>query len=127
MALYIGIIYGNLLYCHDVSEVNLYTKLLTLEKNNRAVYECFDDPFTDKFGISYLNLPLTTIDDKPCPHKIALYTPDLIPAAISVSLENYFSNFTTPSDLPDLLTSDNTNPLHIMKKDYPCRGSLKRG
>ena len=44
-----GITNSNLLYCHGVVEVNEDRKFSTLEYNNRAVYDCFDNTFTDKF------------------------------------------------------------------------------
>ena len=68
------------------------------------------------FGIPDLNLPPTTIDYRPCPHKRALHTPDLLPAAISVTSENYFIAMTTLFYSSDILPSDDYNPLHVMKK-----------
>ena len=72
-------------------------------------------------------LPPITIDDRPCPHKRARYTLDLLPAAISVASENSVSNLTTPSDSPDLLPSDDPNTLHVMNKDAPFQGRVHRG
>ena len=45
-----GIAYGKLLYCHGVVEGNVYKKISTLEFNNRTVYDCFNNPFTDDCG-----------------------------------------------------------------------------
>ena len=99
------------------------------EYTSRTVYDCFNNPFTADCGSPALNLPSITIDDIPCPDKIARYTPYLLPSAISVASKNYVSTLTTPSDLTQLflLNSDDTNPRHTMKKDEPYRGRLKIG
>ena len=94
----IGITDVKILYCHGVSEGILDRKVSTLDYNNRKVYDCLNNPFTYYFGSPNLNIPPIAFDDRPCPHKISCYTPDLLPAAISVALENYFSTLTTPSD-----------------------------
>ena len=99
-----GITYGRLLYYHCFSEGNVDRKTSTLDYNNSMVYERFDYPFTDEVGIPDLNLPPITIDGRHRPHKIAHYTPDMLPYAISVDSENYFSTLTTPSDSQDLPT-----------------------
>ena len=98
----------------------------TVEYNKRTIYECFNNPFTNEFDTPDLNLPPIIIDDRPCPHKRARYTPDLIPAAISVASENSDSTLTTPSDSPNFLPSDNNNPLHVIKKYKPYLGRAKR-
>ena len=69
------------------------------------------------------------VPNRPRLDKRSRYTPDLIPAAISVDYENSVSTLTTPSDSPQLLllTSDDPNPCHAMKKDEPCRGRVKMG
>ena len=51
VALGMGIIDGNLLYCHGVSEVNMDRKISKLEYNNRMVYDCFNNPFKTYFII----------------------------------------------------------------------------
>ena len=68
-----------------------------------------------------LNLPPITIDDIPHMDKIACYTSDLLSAAIYIASENSVSTLTTPSDSLKLLvlTYDDTNHHHFMKKDYP--------
>ena len=57
-------------------------------------------------------------------YKISLYTPDIIPAAISVASEKSVSTLTTPSDSPRLLSlpSYDPKPTHSMKKYEPYRG-----
>ena len=69
-----------------------------------------------------------TFDDRVRPHKIARYTPDLLPDDIYVASEKSVSNFTTPYDSPRLflLTSDDPNHPHIMNKYEPYRGRLRR-
>ena len=69
-------------------------------------------------GITDFHLPPITIDDRPWLHKRAQYTPDLLPAEISVAYEKSVSTFTTPSYSPDLLPSDDNNTLHVIKKKY---------
>ena len=66
-------------------EEKKHKNISTKEYNIRTVYECFDDSFTDDFGIPALNLPQITIDNIPCSHKRALYTPDLLPVSIYVT------------------------------------------
>ena len=44
VALGMGIKDGKLLYCHGVAEGNKDKKILTLEYNNRTVYDCFNNP-----------------------------------------------------------------------------------
>ena len=72
-----------------------------------------------------LHLPIITIYDIPRMHKRARYTPYLLPDAISVASENYFSTLTTPSDSPYLLPSDDPNTLHVMKKYLPLLGRVE--
>ena len=55
------------------------------------VYKSFNNPFTADFGSPDIDLPPITIDDRPRQHKIARYTPDLIPDSISITSENYVS------------------------------------
>ena len=96
-----------------------------MEYNNRKVYECFNNPFTYDFGSPSLNLRYITIDDRPPPpHKKACYTTDLLPAAISVASENSVSPLSTYYDLPDLLPTDDPNPLHVIKKDVHFLGMV---
>ena len=111
-----GIIDGNLLYCHSVAEVNADKKISTLGYNSSTVYYCFNNPITYEFGSPDLDLPPITIYDRPQPHKRAQYNPDLPPAAIFVASENSVSTSTNPSDLTDILPTDDHNTLHVIKK-----------
>ena len=122
-----GIIDGNLPYCHDVSEGNMARKISTLEYSSRTVYECFNNFFTDDFSSPALNLPPMIFDDTPHPHKRARYTPYLISAAIYISLGNYFSTLTTPYDFPDILPSDNPNSIRVMNIYVPVLDRVHRG
>ena len=61
----VGITDGDLLYCHGVVEGNVDKKISTLEYNNRTVYDCFNNHFTDEFSSPALHLPPITIDDRP--------------------------------------------------------------
>ena len=72
-------------------------------------------------------LPLITIDDRPRPYMRAGYDPDLIPAAIFVASEKYVSILTNPSDFPDLLPTDDTNTLHVLKKYVTLKGRVHIG
>ena len=91
-------------------------------------YDCSNNPLPYDFGLIDLNILPNTIDDSPLPDKRSRYTPYLLPAAISVSSEKCVSSFTTPSDSPQviLLTSDNPNPHHAIKKDNPGHVRVKR-
>ena len=121
VALGMGIADWKLLYCHSVAEVNVDKKISTLKYNNRTVYDCFNDPFTDEFGSPALNLPPITFYDRPYPHKRARYTPDLLPADISVASENSGSTLTTSSGFPKLLLQPSDYPItpHAMNKCEP--------
>ena len=122
VALGMVIVDGDLLYCHGVAKINVDKKILALQYNNRTVYYCFNNTFTDEFGSQKLHLPPITIDDIPCSNKLSVYTLNLIPAATSIASKNYVSTLTTPSDSPDLLPSDDPNTLHVMKKYVPFQG-----
>ena len=102
-------------------------KISSLEYNNRTVYGCFNNPFIADCGSPDFFLTPITIDDIPRLHKRSRYTLDMLPAAISVSSENYCSNLTTPSDSPDLLPTDALTTLYVMKKYVPLKGSVNIG
>ena len=63
--------YGNLPFCHGISEGNVDKTISIREYNNITVYDCFNNLFTADFDITNLNISLITIDDRPIPHKIA--------------------------------------------------------
>ena len=98
MELGVGITDGKLLYSHGVSEGVVDRKISTLEYTNKTVYEWLNNPFKVDFVRPDMYLPPITIDDRPPLHKRALYTPYLLPDAISVASENYVITFTIPSD-----------------------------
>ena len=110
-------------------EMKCGNKNLTREYNNRTVYDWLNNTFQTDCGRPYLNQNLIPIDDRTHPHKIYHYTPDIFPDTISVASENYVSSFTNPSYMPQilLLTYDDTNYYHYMKKYEPYRGKVKRG
>ena len=62
-----GITVGKLLYCHGVAGGNKDKKMSTLEYNNRAVYDCFNNPFTADCGNLAMYLPPIIIDNNPPP------------------------------------------------------------
>ena len=74
-----------------------------------------------------MHLPPTPIDDILPPHKIARYTPCMIPASISVASENSISILINPSDSIYILRTDGTNTLHLMNKYIPLEGRVHRG
>ena len=102
-------------------------KISTLEYNNRAVYDCLSNSFTDELGSPALHLRPITIDDRPRLHKRSRYTPDLLLATISVASENYVSTLIAPSYSPDILPSDYPNTVHVMKKGVPFQGRVHIG
>ena len=71
VALGMGIVDEELLYCHVVSEGNVERKIQTLDYNNTTVYEFFSNPFIYDFVSPAFNLPPITFDNRPCPHKRA--------------------------------------------------------
>ena len=110
-----------------MTEGNEDKKISTLEYNSRTVYDCFSNPFTSDFGSPSMHLPLTTIDDRPPPHKRSRYAPDLLPAAISVASEDSVSNLTKNSDSPDILLKNVPKTIHVLNKDVPLKGRVHRG
>ena len=52
---------GKVILCHGFSEGNVDKKIPTIEYNNRMVYDCFNNPFTDGFSIPSVDLPLINI------------------------------------------------------------------
>ena len=116
-----GITYVKLLYYHGVVEGNVENKILTLEYNNRAVYDCFNNFFTADFGSPDLHLHPITIDDRTSSHKRSRYTPYLLPYAISVASENSVSILTTPSDYTEMIPSSDTHNIHVIRKYVPLQ------
>ena len=55
--------------------------------------------------------------------------PDLLPSVISIASENSVNTFNTPSNSQKLLllNSDDPNNTHVMNKDEPYSGRVKRG
>ena len=72
-----------------------------------------------------MHIPPITIDEIPLPQKRAWYTPDLLPAAIYVASGNSVSNLSTPFDSPDILSTDDTNTLHLIKNICPWKVGWK--
>ena len=129
VALGMGISYGKLLLCHGISEESEDKKITTRELNGRTVYDCFNNLFPCYCGSPALNLPPITINDSPHQDKRYRYPPDLLLAAISVASENSAGTLTTPSDSPQVivLTSDDPDPHHAIKKDNPGHSRVERG
>ena len=127
MALGVGITYGKLLFCHEIPEESLDKKISTGDYNNMAVYDWFNCPFIADFVSLALHLPPITIDDIPCLHKRDLYTPDLLPADISVASENSVITLTNPYDSIRLLLQpyDYYNLPHEMNKYEHYHGRVK--
>ena len=75
-----------------------------------------------------MNISPIIIDDRPHMDKRACYTPDLLPAAISVASEKSVITFTNTYDSSEhlSLTSDDTNHSHTTHKDKPYRGRVKK-
>ena len=127
VALGMGITYGKLLLCHGISEESGDKNISMKEYNKRTFYDCFNNSFPADYGSPDLNLPPIIIDDISFPHKISRYTPDLLPAAISVASEKDVSTLTTPSVFSDLIPSYDTNTLHVTKKYFPFQSRFSKG
>ena len=112
---------GKILYCYDISEGSEDKKVLMVDYNNRTFYDCFNNPFPDHGVSPTFNLPLIARHYRPCLDKRYQYTPDMIPASISVTSENSISSLDTPSDYPQVLVldSDDPNPHHSINKYNP--------
>ena len=67
VALGMGITDANLIYCPGVAEGNVDKNISKLEYNNRTVYDCFNNPFTDDCGSPAMHLPPITFDYRPPP------------------------------------------------------------
>ena len=64
--------------------------------NERTGYDCFYNPFLVGCDSPYLNLPPMSLDAISRQKKRDHYTPDPLPAAISVVSGNSVSTLTTP-------------------------------
>ena len=93
------------------------------------VYYCFNIPFPVECGSPYLNLPPMPLDENSRPKKRARYTPDQLPAAISVASGKSVGTLTTPSDRPQdiFLISDAPSTDHTTMRDKPGCAKDKRG
>ena len=116
-----GITYGKILLCHDISKQSKNKAISTREYNDKPVNDCFDDPFPAGCGGKYLNLPLIPIDNSPRPNKRTRYISDPLPDAISITSGNSVSALTTPFDSPQVivLNSDDPNTHHTIISDNP--------
>ena len=114
VALSMGITYGKIPFCNGISEGSEDNKISLRKYSPRAVYDCFNHPFTDHCVGPNLNPPPITIYDIPLSDKRSRYTPDLLPADIPVYFEKYGITLTTPSDLTHslVLTYTDPNPHH---------------
>ena len=76
-----------------------------------------------------MNIPPINIYYIPRLNKRSRYTPDLLPATISVSTKNSVVNFTNPYDWSKLLLlpSDDPNHRQAKKKYEPYRGRVRIG
>ena len=109
-------------YCSVVEfQQKVWTRKLQKDYKNKMIYDCFNNYFPANSGIPYLNPPPITMDDIPHLDQISHYTPDMLPDAVPVASEKSVSTLITPSYSPKiiLLTSDEPNPRHSMKKDDP--------
>ena len=85
------------------------------------IYYLLNNPFTADCGSPALNINPITIDDITSMNNRYRYTPDLIPAAISVASENFVGTLATPYDSPPPLLIPYDDPIlpHEMRKDQP--------
>ena len=127
LALSMGIIDRKILFCHGISDRIEDKKTSMIKYNDRKFYDCFINTFPDGFGSPALNIPLITIDEIPQPDKRARFTPDMLSSAVFVASETSVSTFTTPSDSTQVcvITYDDTNPHHVMKKYNLVCGRVK--
>ena len=86
------VVHSNKSACRKIGHLGLD------QVNDRMVYDYFNNTFPVDYGSSALNLPPVPLDESYIPNKRARYTPDQIPAAISVASGKYVGTLTTPSD-----------------------------
>ena len=115
-------------YYFTAFKIEVRTKTSTWEYNNRAVYDCFKNPFPDDCGRPSLNLSLIHIDDSTQTDKRYCYNPDMLPDAIYIASVKSIITLTTTYDPPKvmLLTSDSINTYLGINKYKPCCGRVKR-
>ena len=108
-----GIINGKLLFYYGISQESEEYTFSKLDYNNKTVYDYFNNPFTDYFGRTDLNLPPITIEDRTHPHKRAYHTPSILLVPISVSSENSVSTLTNLSEYAQLFILPTNDPKNI--------------
>ena len=120
-----GTTYGNPFFCNVISDQSNYN-IISMKKNYKTLYECFNNHCSVYFGDPTLKTPLTIIDDSPCPNKRSRYTFDPLRSSISVTSVKSASMFTTPYYPQQLieLNFDNTDTLHTIISDNPCRDRI---
>ena len=118
-----GITDTKLLFCRGISEQSRDKKLPLREYDDRAVYDCFNNPFPADYGSPGLNLPPMPIDDSFRLNKRACCTPDPFLAVISVASEKYVSTLATPSDSTRVIILTYDAPYtytgHVIMRDKP--------
>ena len=129
VTLVMGIIYANILLFNGISWGNRDNKITMRGYNDRIVFDCFNDPFPNKCGISALNLPPVTIDDSPHPKKTSHYTSGPLLATIYVASKNSVGTLTSPCESPTLHFFGSKTPAtdHNMMKDEKFCETRQRG
>ena len=127
--LYMSITNGNISFCNVIFEGSEEKKCSITEYNNRVVYACFNNYFSDDSGKPEFNLPPIVMYDSPRKDKRDRYATDLILYAMYVASENPVSTLTKTSDYQQVLvlTSDDPNHSHTTNKDNPVNGRMKIG
>ena len=80
-----GIIDSNILLFHGIPWQIKYNTIAIIEYNDRAVYDCFDDPFSVDSVNTALNITPIHIDYIPHLNKIARYNSDTLLSDIYVT------------------------------------------
>ena len=84
VALGMGILDENVLFCHGTSEKNRDRKIILRYYNWVAVYDWFINPFKLYGRILALDIPHVSIDDRPCPNKKSGCNSDPLPDTIYI-------------------------------------------
>ena len=120
-ALGMGITDGKFILCHCIPDLRRDNKTSTIEYNSITIYDCFNNIFSIYFSGTDLNLLPMTINDRYRPKKEAYYTSYPLPDTIYVPFVNSVSNYTTPSESPQvfLLSSNDLDTDNIFIRDKP--------
>ena len=116
-----GITYGKLQLCRDISGKRRENKISMRDYNYRIFYDLFNHPFPYCCVKKALNIPPMTIDNSNCPNKRSHCTSDPFSDSIYDTYIKYVCKFTTNYYSPQViyLYYDYPKPHHTIMSDKP--------